>query len=135
MPSDCIFCRIAAGREPAFIVYEDAQFLAFLDKYPQSPGHLQLIPKTHVRWIYDLPEMGTIFSVAQRIIRAIIPVLSADHISVGTFGREVHHAHIWIVPQYGRDRKISEGSGRPIEEDRVKMMQKLRAVLSKEVSK
>lgn len=84
-------------------MYEDALHLAFLDIRPLSPGHLQLIPKTHVRWVWDIPDMGAFFSLAGRIIRAIIPALGASHVRIAAIGEEVAHAHLWIVPQY-RDR-------------------------------
>lgn len=45
---DCLFCRIAAGQEPASKVWENEQFLAFKNKFPVAPVHLLVIPKAHV---------------------------------------------------------------------------------------
>ena len=46
--SDCIFCKIVAGELPSFLVYEDDEFLAFLNIKPVNPGHVLVIPKnTH----------------------------------------------------------------------------------------
>lgn len=104
----CSFCRIVQGSAPAFVVYEDDDHLAFLDKFPQSRGHLQLIPKTHVRWIWEISDMGTFFTVAGRIIRAIIPALDASHVRIAAIGDEVAHAHMWIVPQYQRSHGTHE---------------------------
>lgn len=106
---DCVFCKIAEKKAPAHIVYEDADHVAFLDKFPHTLGHLQLIPKKHYRWVWDIPHIGSFFTVAQTIIRAIIPVLGADHVTIATRGDEVQHAHLWIVPQYGRDKSVIEG--------------------------
>jgi diadenosine tetraphosphate (Ap4A) HIT family hydrolase len=53
---DCIFCKIISGEIPSHKVYEDENFLAFLDIHPQSPGHIQVIPKKHFRWVWDLPS-------------------------------------------------------------------------------
>jgi len=106
----CVFCQIVDRREPAEIVYEDDLCLVFLDKYPQTRGHLQLIPKKHYSWIYEMPEMGQIFAVSGKLIRAIIPVLKADHVTLATFGRQVRHAHIWIVPQYLKEQEIHESA-------------------------
>ncbi|OGG09926.1 hypothetical protein A2154_02430 [Candidatus Gottesmanbacteria bacterium RBG_16_43_7] len=122
MSRDCVFCRIVSRSEPADIVFESKSYLAFMDKYPQSAGHLQLIPKTHYHWIYELPDMGEIFSLAQKITHAIIPVLGADHIALGTFGNEVPHAHIWIVPYYSKQYQIQEGRR---SESRINQRQKL----------
>ena len=35
----CIFCEIIKGNIPSLNIYEDDQFIAFLDKFPQTPGH------------------------------------------------------------------------------------------------
>jgi|SRR3989344_4587949 len=110
----CVFCNIISGKEPANIVYDDPLTIAFLDKYPQARGHLQLVPKTHTRWIYDLPEVeiGGFFTTAAKITRGIIPVLGANHVSWGTFGQEIPHAHLWIVPRYANSTAIYEGGGK-----------------------
>lgn len=48
MPDECIFCRIAAGKAPGDIVYEDEGFIAFRDILPQAPTHILVIPKMHI---------------------------------------------------------------------------------------
>ena len=45
----CIFCDIVAGKIPCYKVYEDERTLAFMDINPVTPGHVLVIPKTHVR--------------------------------------------------------------------------------------
>lgn len=130
---ECTFCKIIRGEESAHIVYEDSQVAAFLDKYPQTRGHLQLVPKTHVRWIYELPDIGPFFVTAQKIIRGIIHTLGADHVTIATFGREVAHAHLWILPQYRRAVHIKEGIGRSGVELQFDLAQMLRAALNSNV--
>lgn len=130
---ECIFCRIVEKKEPADIIYEDNLCLAFLDKHPQAKGHLQLIPKKHYTWIYEVPEMGKLFATAQDIIHAIIPVLGADHVTLATFGHEVKHAHIWIVPQYTPRAHVQERqNGLYIVGNREKLMLALRQAIEKE---
>ena len=48
MESDCIFCRIVAGKTPARIVYEDDRVVAFHDISPSAPVHILVIPRTHI---------------------------------------------------------------------------------------
>ena len=55
---DCIFCKIVSKEIPAHIVYEDGDFMVFLDIHPHTPGHVQVIPKQHVRWVWDVPDVG-----------------------------------------------------------------------------
>jgi len=114
---NCVFCRIINRKEPAFIVYEDEETIAFLDKYPQTRGHLQLAPKTHVRWVYDIEQIGSFFVTAKMLIRGIIPVLRADYVRLASFGEEVPHGHLWIVPQYGKAIQLVEGKKLPPKED------------------
>lgn len=132
---DCIFCAIANHEAPAGIVYEDNICIAFTDIHPRTRGHIQLVPKLHYRWIYDMPDMDKLFSVAQTMIRAIIPVLGADHVLIGTFGHEIHHAHVWIVPQYRKKTVTSvlehgPGIGSA---DKIAVAKVLRDAVSKEV--
>lgn len=132
---NCVFCEIVNKQAQAEIVYEDVDTLAFLDKYPQSRGHLQFIPKTHVRWIYELPDMGQFFTTAGKIIRGIIPVLGADHVTIGTFGHQVSHAHLWIVPQYKQEVTLKEWRKTQTDPKEItKLAELLHSAIFKEVS-
>jgi histidine triad (HIT) family protein len=95
---DCIFCKIANKEIPAHIVYEDADFVAFLDIHPHTPGHVQVIPKQHVRWVWDFPDVGEYFKVAQKIALAQRKVFNTDWILSKIVGDEIPHAHIWVFP-------------------------------------
>ncbi|TSC67506.1 MAG: Hit-like protein involved in cell-cycle regulation [Parcubacteria group bacterium Gr01-1014_73] len=96
--ADCVFCKIANKEIPAEIVYEDKDFLAFLDIQPQSPGHTQVIPKKHYRWVWDIPNAGDFFEVAKKIARAQQKAFDTDWILSKIIGDEIPHAHIWIFP-------------------------------------
>ncbi len=94
----CIFCKIVAREIPASIVYEDENFIAFLDIHPQSPGHTQIIPKKHHRWVWDVPQLGAYFEVAGKIAHAQQKAFGTDWILSKIVGDEVEHAHIWVFP-------------------------------------
>lgn len=95
---DCIFCKIVNKEIPAHIVYEDDDFLAFLDINPQSPGHTQVIPKKHVRWVWDYTDTSKYFEIAKKIALAQRKAFNTDFILSRIVGDEVPHAHIWIFP-------------------------------------
>ncbi|HRH22649.1 MAG TPA: HIT domain-containing protein [Candidatus Paceibacterota bacterium] len=95
---DCIFCKIIKGEVPSHKVYEDAEFLAFLDRDPLSPGHTLVIPKQHYRWVWDVPQAGKYFEVAQKIALAQKKAFQTDFVLSKIVGEEVPHAHIWIYP-------------------------------------
>ncbi|MDP3763959.1 MAG: HIT domain-containing protein [bacterium] len=95
---NCIFCKIVKGEIPADKVYEDENFLAFLSINPQSSGHTLVIPREHYRWVWDVPNAGEYFSVAQKIAKAQQKVFETESIWAHVEGAEVPHAHIWIYP-------------------------------------
>ena len=95
---DCIFCRIVSKEIPANIVYEDTDFLAFLDINPQSPGHAQIIPKKHYRWVWDVPNAGAYFEIAKKVALAQRKAFGTEFVLSRIVGDEVPHAHIWIFP-------------------------------------
>ena len=113
--SECIFCKIVAKKIPAEIVYEDNNFLAFLDINPRSPGHCQVIPKQHFRWVWDLPagrqacpNAGEYFVVAQKVAHAIQKSFNQPAVWSRITGEEIEHAHVWLFPD-PREGKTSDG--------------------------
>ncbi|MDP2642050.1 MAG: HIT domain-containing protein [bacterium] len=95
---NCIFCKIIKGEVPSYKVYEDDKFFAFLDIKPQSPGHTQVIPKEHCRWVWDVPNVGAYFEVVRKIALAQQKAFGTDWILSRIIGDEVPHAHIWVFP-------------------------------------
>jgi histidine triad (HIT) family protein len=109
---DCIFCKIVKGEIPSYKVYEDANFMAFLDINPLAPGHVQVIPKAHYRWVWDLPagrqaspNAGEYFEVVRKIALAQKKAFGVDMIRSQVYGEEVAHAHIWVWPEVKGDAK------------------------------
>jgi histidine triad (HIT) family protein len=119
---NCIFCKIVAGEIPAHKVYEDETFLAFLDIHPQTPGHVQVIPKVHHRWVWDLPvqagvpgNIGDYFRVVQKVALAQRKAFATDWILARIIGDEIHHAHIWVFPgDSAGDKTDLEGNAEKI---------------------
>jgi histidine triad (HIT) family protein len=96
---DCIFCKIVRKEIPSTNVYEDEEFLAFLDIRPLSPGHTLIIPKTHYRWVWDVPKIGAYFEVVKKIALAQQKTFGEiDEIHSKVVGEEVPHAHVWLYP-------------------------------------
>jgi histidine triad (HIT) family protein len=114
--TDCIFCKIVAGEIPAHKVYEDDRFVAFLDIHPQSPGHVQVIPKEHYRWVWNVPDAGAYFEVVKKIALAQQKAFGTDWILSKIVGDEITHAHIWVFPsnEAQGDPKDFEGNAAKI---------------------
>lgn len=101
----CIFCKIAKGEIPSYKVYEDQDFLAFLDITPRNPGHTLVITKKHFRWVWDVDDRTTEKqgTVVKKIANALKKAFGTEFVVSFTIGEEVHHAHIHIVPRHTGD--------------------------------
>ena len=105
---DCVFCKIAAGEIPCFKIWEDENYLAFLDIKPLDSGHTLIIPKKHFRWVWDLPassvggQGGPNFSEYWEKTREVKNILdnklNPEWVEVKVMGIDVSHAHIHLVP-------------------------------------
>ncbi len=96
---ECIFCQIVKRKSAAYIVYEDKDFMGFLDIYPRVYGHLLVIPKKHFRWVYEVPKFSEYWQTVLKITQAVQRALQPDFINYFTYGIDVPHAHIHILPQ------------------------------------
>lgn len=96
---DCIFCKIVAGEAPSYKVYEDDKYIAIMDVFPVTRGHVLVIPKTHYAWTYDVPEFGGYWEVAKKMQQAIDKSLRPKWSQFFTHGL-IHHAHIHVIPRY-----------------------------------
>lgn len=117
---DCIFCKIVSREIHAYIVYEDNNFLAFLDINPQSPGHTQVIPKKHMRWVWDYENAGEYFEIVKKIALAQRKAFNTDFILSKIVGDEVTHAHIWVFPN-----KEAVGNKKDFDGNRKKIIESL----------
>ncbi len=106
---DCIFCKIIKGEIPSTKVYEDADVFAFLDIKPVNPGHTLIIPKKHFENIHETPDdvLAKVVIVAKKIADAIVKI-GAKGVNIGMnngaiAGQSVFHAHIHVMPRYGKD--------------------------------
>ena len=118
---NCIFCKIIKKEIPANIVYEDENFLAFLDIKPMGPGHTQIITKKHYRWVWDVPSaaeakagepnVGEFFEVEKKIALAQKKAFNADMVRSQIYGEEIEHAHIWVWPEIvGNEKDLAENA-------------------------
>ena len=103
-----VFARILRGEIPKALVCEDADTLAFMDAFPQSPGHCLVISKrARARNILDVerPALEAIIDTVQRVARAVRAALNPDGITVTQFngaaaGQTVYHLHFHVIPRY-----------------------------------
>lgn len=95
-----IFSRIADGEIPCYKVAEDERFLAFLDINPLAAGHVLVIPKEEIDYIFDIPDdlYKDYFHFAKSVALAIENIIPCQRIGIAVVGLEVPHAHIHLIP-------------------------------------
>jgi histidine triad (HIT) family protein len=109
--TDCVFCEILAGREPASIVHHDEVCTAFMDTQPVNPGHVLVVPNRHAASLAELDsgDGGHLFRVAQHVAGALrasglqcegVNLFLADGEAAG---QHVFHVHLHIFPRYHGD--------------------------------
>lgn len=102
-----IFKKILHGEAPCVKVFEDDAVLAFMDIFPESDGHVLVVPKVESRNFLDLPKgwVGPYMERVQTIAQAVQSALNPDGIRVMQYNgaaatQTVFHVHFHIVPCY-----------------------------------
>ena len=95
-----IFSRIAAGEIPSYKCAEDEQFYAFLDINPVTRGHVLVIPRREVDYIFDMEddELAAFQVFAKRVANALKAAFPCRKVAQVVLGLEVPHAHIHLIP-------------------------------------
>ena len=104
---NCIFCSIIKGDIPSFKIYEDNDFLAFLDIAPGTKGHTLIIPKEHAATLEELSDdkASKILILAKKIVKAMKEVHGFTNYNIiqnngKIAGQTVDHYHMHIIPRY-----------------------------------
>ncbi len=95
-----IFTRIINRDIPAHIIAEDDRFIAFLDVMPLVEGHVLVVPKQEVDYIFDLDEntLADMMVFAKMVAVALKKTIPCKRIGVAVIGLEVPHTHVHLVP-------------------------------------
>jgi len=106
--ADCVFCGIVAGSVPAFVVTSEPDGVAFLDARPVFPGHVLVVPASHVVTLVDLPvaALAGYFGLVQRVTAAVQTGLETDGSFVAmnnVVSQSVPHLHTHVVPRRRKD--------------------------------
>ena len=95
-----IFSKIINGEIPSYKVAEDDQFFAFLDIRPLQKGHVLVVPKVEVDYIFDLEDnvLSDLILFSKRVAKAIKASIPCERIGVAVIGLEVPHCHVHLSP-------------------------------------
>ena len=102
--SDCLFCKIIAGKLPSDRVHEDDQVVVFKDIHPKAPVHLLVVPRVHFASLNELaPEHDALMAHMLHLLPQLARQQGLDNgfrtiINTGPGGgQEVPHLHIHIL--------------------------------------
>lgn len=110
MSTDCIFCKIVLGDEPASFTHEDDTVVAFMDIQPITHGHMLVVPREHAVLMQDVNETVAMrtFRVARRLASLARNTLGAGGVNLFVADGEiafqdVPHFHVHVIPRYPGD--------------------------------
>ena len=128
-----IFSEIIEGKRPGFIIFEDDNHMAILDKYPIDTGHSLVIPKIPYEKITEMPknEVGELFSLIPEIANAILKATGAVAFSIAqNNGKEakqiIPHVHVHIIPRYADKATLWTKRGIPSDDELKELQQKIK---------
>ena len=95
-----IFSKIINKEIPSYIIEDNEHFIAFLDVFPLAKGHVLVVPKKQVDYIFDLePELYLgLWLFANKIAKKLEQAIPCKRVGVAVIGLEVPHAHIHLIP-------------------------------------
>ena len=118
MPS--LFTHIIAGEIPAQFVFQDAQWVAFLDISPAAPGHALLVPRAEVGHLGELPAglQADFGPYLARLIAAVKRASGAPAANVlindgPAAGQAIPHVHAHVIPRFAGDGRVTHPKGAP----------------------
>lgn len=110
--NNCIFCKIANGEIPSKTLYEDDEFRVILDLGPATKGHALILPKSHYKNLYELPEetAGKVMKLAKKMATNMTEKLGCDGFNLvqnnnEVAGQTVFHFHMHLIPRYENDNQ------------------------------
>ncbi len=108
---NCVFCKIVKGEIPCYKIYEDDEFLAFLDIYPNAKGQSLVISKKHYdSYAFDMPEEEylKLMKATRKVAKLIDQNLGVKRTAMVMEGMGVNHVHIKLYPMHDLAEKYEE---------------------------
>lgn len=125
-----IFTKIVTGEIPSYKIAEDNNFLAFLDVFPLVHGHVLVIPKKEVDYIFDISDsdLSKMIVFSKHVAKAIKAAVDCKRIGIAVIGLEVPHAHIHLVPMNTvNDINFTQAKLKPSANELSAMAEKIRS--------
>lgn len=127
-----LFTRIIQGEIPCHKIAEDDNFIAFLDIMPLVNGHVLVVPKVEVDYIFQLEDniLAGLMLFAKSLAPAIEKAIPCKRLGVAVIGLEVPHTHIHLVPlQEVGDINFTKAKLKPTAEELADVAGRIRSYL------
>lgn len=116
---NCIFCKIIEGDIPSYKVYEDEHVYAFLDITQVTKGHTLVVPKKHLKDLFDYndEDAAQVFARLPKIAKALEKAFpEMEGLNMVNNNKEVayqtvFHSHIHLIPRYSKEDQFSLSFG------------------------
>jgi histidine triad (HIT) family protein len=106
----CIFCKILEGEMPASVPDEDEHTIAFMDINPWTRGHAVVVPRSHSKNLYEIPDedLERTTVAAKRLALRMKETLGCDGVNLlnscePAAWQTIWHFHIHVIPRYEDD--------------------------------
>ncbi|MAQ31220.1 MAG: HIT family protein [Flavobacteriales bacterium] len=95
-----VFSRIINKELPCYLISENKFAISFMDINPIAIGHVLVVPKVEVDYIFDLdPDVyHNLWDFTKKVSCALQKTISCERISISVIGLDVPHAHVHLVP-------------------------------------
>ena len=91
--------RFKSGK-PCHKIYEDDKTLAFMDIHPVNEGHVLVIPKNQIEFVWDLPDEDyqALAATTKKVELRLRELLPYTYVHQRIMGTDVPHAHVHLIP-------------------------------------
>lgn len=102
--SDTIFDKIVRKEIPSYVVWEDANYMAFLTPFPNTPGVTVVIPKTNLGdnvFAMDEDAYTGFLKATKKVANLLERSLQVERVAMVFEGTGVAYVHAKLYPLYG----------------------------------
>jgi len=126
-----IFTKIISGEISSYKIYEDENYLAFLDINPNALGHTLCIPKKEIDQIFDLDDqtLSGLMIFSKKVARAIKKAVVCKRVGISVIGLEVPHVHVHLIPINNMDDMSFETKIHLKQDEFTEIMKKIKSYI------
>ena len=123
MDEPTIFTKINNKEIPCHMVYEDEKTLAFMDIHPVTDGHVLVISKKQVPFVWDLDtdDYLALMDSVKKVALRLRDVMDVPYVGETIVGTDVLHAHVHVIPFHEtfEMKRTLENATLPIDDNRL----------------